>query len=140
MFGLAARTPCLRIETVAANALARLADVDRLTPRKLRIAPGGPDKLLLRTPAQRLLAAARNARVPAKLSRDAGRYLCNYLCWRAMEAGHNAKLRVVVFIHVPIIARNAVPRQRARKHRISATDLVRAGRGFLRAVASAAQR
>ena len=37
-------------------------------------------------PAQRLLAAARSARAPVALSRNAGRYLCNYLCWRATEA------------------------------------------------------
>jgi pyroglutamyl-peptidase len=141
MFGLAARTPYLRIETVAANALARLADVDRNAPHRRTIAPDQPDRLMLRTPVRRLLAAARGARVPARVSRDAGRYLCNYLCWRAMEAARDAeRLRVVAFIHVPIVARSTVPRPRARKRRILTNDLERAGRGFLRAVASAAQR
>jgi pyroglutamyl-peptidase len=31
-------------------------------------------------PARHLSAAASEARVPAALSRDAGHYLCNYLC------------------------------------------------------------
>ena len=40
----------------------------------------------MRAPAQRLVKAARSAGVKAALSHDAGRYLCNYLCWRAAEA------------------------------------------------------
>ncbi|HET7850278.1 MAG TPA: pyroglutamyl-peptidase I [Pseudolabrys sp.] len=140
MFGLAQRTPHLRIETVARNALGRLADVDRVAPSG-RIAVGAPHSLPLRTPGPALLAAARGARVEAALSRDAGRYLCNYLCWRATETAERAGgPRLAAFVHVPLVPRASRPRRARQKRRIALPDLVRAGRGFLRAVAAAAAR
>ena len=57
----------------------------------------------LRGAAQRLLMAARAAGVPTALSYDAGRYLCNYLCWRAAEATCNRGPRFAAFIHVPAV-------------------------------------
>ncbi len=86
MFGLATRARKLRIETRAQNALALLPDAAGKTPRRGTIAAGKPAAVAMPMPAQRLLAAVRKAGVPARLSRDAGRYLCNYLCWRAAEA------------------------------------------------------
>ena len=54
-----------------------------------------------------LLHAARATGIDARLSRDAGAYLCNYLSWRAIEAmqqpGGPAR---AAFIHVPLIARD----------------------------------
>jgi pyroglutamyl-peptidase len=38
--------------------------------------------------------------MPAALSRDAGRYLCNYLCWRVAEGAASAP-RLFAFVHVP---------------------------------------
>ena len=68
----------------------------------------------LRDPAQRLVMAARAAGVPAALSRDAGSYLCNYLCWRAAEAARRRSAAVAAFIHVPIVRRGrACSRTRA---------------------------
>jgi pyroglutamyl-peptidase len=141
MFGLAQRTPHLRIETVARNAVAGLADVDRTAPVGSTITVGAPASLPLRTPGAALLAAARAARVEAALSRDAGRYLCNYLCWRATEAAGNAgELRLAAFIHVPLVPRGSRPRRARQKRRIALPDLVRAGRRFLRVMAGAAAR
>ena len=85
MFGLAPRTSVLRIETRARNALALLPDAGGNSPRRAAIVPGKPPAVAMPAPARHLLAAARTAGVPAVLSRDAGRYLCNYLCWRAVE-------------------------------------------------------
>ena len=85
MFGLAPRTRFMRIETRARNALALLPDAGGAQPRGRAIAAGEPHALAMPAPARRLLAAARAAGVPAALSRDAGRYLCNYLCWQAAE-------------------------------------------------------
>jgi len=141
MFGLAARTPHLRIETIARNAVAGLADADRRAPKRRAIAPRRPDRIALPTPARRLLAAARAARVPAALSRDAGRYLCNYLCWRAAEAAKAAGgPRQAAFIHVPLVRRNPQPLRQAARHRVTMADLMRAGRGLLRVAATAACR
>lgn len=140
MFGLAARTLHLRVETVARNAVARSADAERSAPKARLIAKGARYRTLA-TPARALLAAAREARVPAALSRDAGRYLCNYLCWRASEgAGGKNGPRLTIFIHVPLVRRSARPLRAAKRRRITQADLARAGRGFLRAVATAARR
>ena len=56
--------------------------------RRLRpaLSRADPAALWFGAPAARLAVAARNARIQAVISRDAGRYLCNYLSWRAIEA------------------------------------------------------
>ena len=74
MFGLAARTRHLRIETRARNAREPHRSGCRRTRRRgpVRIVPGAAASLALRVPAQRLLKAARSTGVKAALSRDAG--------------------------------------------------------------------
>ena len=53
------------------------------------------------------------------LSRDAGRYLCNYLCWRAAEAAVKpGGPRLAAFVHVPPLRRK--PRPRRAKARLDA--------------------
>jgi len=138
MFGLAPRARTLRIETRARNALARSPDADGVAPMAGPIASREPNALALRVPARRLLAAARAARVPAVLSRDAGRYLCNYLCWRAAKAAHRpGGPGLTVFVHVPKIRLGAVPRKRVKTMLLTGADLLRAGRAILRVTASA---
>jgi pyroglutamyl-peptidase len=138
MFGLAARTRHVRIETRARNTLTRLLpDVGGFVPASATIDPQAPPALSLRGPMQRLLSAAQATGVPVALSRDAGRYLCNYLCWRAAEAaaGMGAP-RVVAFIHVP-----SVPRSQARWRRGALTldDLAYVGEAIVRATLVAAR-
>jgi pyroglutamyl-peptidase len=79
MFGLASRTSYLRIETRARNAVStHLADADGNRAGKSSIVhaadarPFGPH-------TASLLRAARATCIDARLSRDAGTYLCNYL-------------------------------------------------------------
>jgi pyroglutamyl-peptidase len=115
MFGLAGRTRHLRVETLARNALTRtVPDAGGKLPATATIAAGGPDTLPLRAPVQKLVMAARSAGVQAALSRDAGRYLCNYLCWRASEAAGSGAPRLVAFVHVPRIFRLSRRRVQAR--------------------------
>jgi pyroglutamyl-peptidase len=103
MFGLSGKASCLRVEMRARNALSTLVrDAERQQPSFTRILPGGPEALAFDIPAARLVLAARGARVQAVASRDAGRYLCNYLSWRAIEAaGRPAGPNFAAFIHVP---------------------------------------
>ena len=92
-----------------------MPDAGGIALRRLTIAAGGPAALAMPAPARRLLAAVRAAGVPAALSRDAGRYLCNYLCWRAAEAaGKNGGPRLAAFVHVPPVRRGHVPRRAAK--------------------------
>ena len=89
-------------------------------------------------PTAQLLAAARTARVPVIRSHDAGRYLCNYLCWLAAEAaGKNDGPQVAAFVHVPMIRRKARPRR--GKPRLSADDLARLGARLIKVIAAAAR-
>ncbi len=143
MFGLASRTRHVRIETRARNALSRrVPDAGGHLPQARRIAPEGPAALRLPLPAHRLLAAVRAAGLAAALSRDAGDYLCNYLCWRAASAaGQNSGPRLVAFVHVPDVHRIKTRRPRAPRHRVgrrrapaALADLVRAGEAILRTV------
>jgi pyroglutamyl-peptidase len=135
MFGLAPRAKVLRVETRARNALALLPDARGHAARRAKIAPG-PPTLALPCPAPRLLAALRTTRVPAVLSRDAGRYLCNYLAWRTIEAAAKpGGAHLAAFIHVPPVRRG--PRRSIGKPRLSLADLTRAGTGLMAALVAA---
>ena len=100
MFGLAARAPHLRVETRARNAVSILfPDVTGFRPPDRAIAQGKPP-LYGPAPAAHLLAAARASGMRSRLSRDAGRYLCNYVYWRGLEASRSGT-PLVQFIHIP---------------------------------------
>jgi pyroglutamyl-peptidase len=135
MFGLASRSKTLRIETRARNALGSFPDVSgrSLPGRKIRIA--GPPDLALPAHGRHLLAAVRNVRTPVALSRDAGRYLCNYLCWRAAEAAMKNGPRVAAFVHFPPVARKVS--RKGKKRRLTVDDLSRSAACFLLAMATA---
>jgi len=122
MFGLAAPTPHLRIETWARNSLSPLQDIAGAVPASRSIAPGRAPRLPLPTLPRTLLAAAQRACVPAAISEDAGDYLCNYLCWQAtLAARRSPGAQLAAFIHVP--------------ENLPAADLTRAGRAFLNTIA-----
>jgi len=138
LFGLAGRTKFVRIETQARNAMSLLfPDVDGVVPDKARIASRAPSHRRGAVPFPRLLAAARATGVSTRFSRDAGRYICNYLYWRAIEAAAKpGGPRLVVFVHVPKV--RAAPRARRGKHRpmMTAGDLARAGEAIVLAITS----
>ena len=140
MFGLATRAKTLRIETRARNALTLLADASGSTPRRHAIAASVAPVIQMPAPTRRLHAAIRSTGVPAALSRDAGRYLCNYLCWRATEAAAKAGgPRLAAFVHVPPLRAGGRPRRGSRQ-RLSPDDLVRSGGRLLVALAAAVRR
>ncbi|MGN6309076.1 MAG: pyroglutamyl-peptidase I family protein [Xanthobacteraceae bacterium] len=105
MFGLAARTPYLRIETRARNTLTtRWPDRDGRYNTSCAIKPGA-EAMAFGPHTRRLLRAVQASGGNAKPSRNAGSYLCNYLCWRALEAARNGVgPRLAAFIHVPPVA------------------------------------
>jgi len=136
MFGLAARRQRLSIETRARNAVSALfPDAARSSGHLASIVAGGPAALLFGPHTRKLVAAARSRGVFAYPSRDAGRYVCNYLCWRAIEHGP----RLAAFVHVPKL-RAKIPIARKRQHSPDLDDLVRGGEAILVALVAAAQR
>lgn len=132
MFGLAARTPYVRIETRARNAITTIwPDAGHTRIGRGTIAPGGADALTFGPHTARLLRAALRTDVPVKSSRDAGRYLCNYLCWRAIEAGRALpRPPLAAFIHVPLVPRSPVSHRKGVS-RVSFEQLVDAGEAIL---------
>jgi pyroglutamyl-peptidase len=142
MFGLASRTRHLRVETMARNLLyVSLPDVTGTRPAQTKLAGGEIMALRTCAPCRRLLQAARMARVRAALSHDGGRYLCNALYWRALEAASQPDgPRLAAFIHVPKVPRHSVPRAHLRRRQVNMADLRRAGEAILRAVIAAARR
>jgi pyroglutamyl-peptidase len=132
MFGLASRTPHLRIETRARNAVTTLwPDADHTRVRKGSIA-GGADAMMFGPHAAKLLRAAVGTGIDARASRDAGSYLCNYLSWHAIEAtcGDDGP-RLAAFVHVPPLARGGASPRKGATHRITLEELVDAGEAML---------
>ena len=82
-------------------------------------------------PFARLLAASNASRVRTRLSRDAGRYLCNYVYWRALEASRSGT-PLAQFIHIPWVP--IVKRRPGRKRRMTHAALARAGEAILLAL------
>jgi pyroglutamyl-peptidase len=132
MFGLASRTPYVRLETRARNAITTLwPDADHARVRKGSIS-GGADAMMFGPHTAKLLRAADGTGVDARASRDAGSYLCNYLSWRAIEAtcGDTGPL-LAAFVHIPPLARHSAPQRKGASHRITLEDLVDAGEAML---------
>lgn len=106
MLGVAGRRRHVTIELVARNATGLFPDADRAWPAARRLERNGPELRRLGAAPMPLLRALREAGAPALLSRDAGRYVCNALAWRAYgwaQAGARADggQRLVVFVHIP---------------------------------------
>jgi pyroglutamyl-peptidase len=115
MFGLAGRRRHLCIETRARNAVSLLfPDATGYRPRQVIIAPGEPTALRGAAPFARLLGAVRASTVPALLSRDAGRYLCNYAYWRALERSRDGR-PLVQFVHIPGVSLGPRRQRRGRR-------------------------
>ncbi len=112
MFGLAGRRRHLCIETRARNAQSVLfPDISGYRPQRGVISPGGPAVIRGNAPFVDLLGARRGHSFPARLSRDAGRYLCNYAYWRCLQ--HVSDHRPLVqFVHIPPVRFGAQPERR----------------------------
>jgi pyroglutamyl-peptidase len=124
MFGLAARRRHVCVETQARNALSVLfPDARGYRPARGVIAGRGPATIRGAAPFARLLAAARASGLPARLSRDAGRYVCNYAYWRALTLADYRGGPLVQFVHIPRVGFGA-GRKRKRKHRQPSTGAV----------------
>jgi pyroglutamyl-peptidase len=136
IFGLAARRRQLCIETRARNALSLLfPDARGFRPPHGVIARGRPSSRNGNAPFARLLGAARSRAVPARLSRDAGRYLCNYAYWRALERSSGS---LVQFVHIP--SARLAPRRRSKRPLPSLAALADAAEAILIALLAASRR
>ncbi len=90
------------VETLARNEAGRV-DAAGLIPEIPVIDPFGPQAMSTNLPAARIAARLRRLGLPARLSRDAGTYLCNAVFYRSMltQTELNAGGRSG-FIHLPV--------------------------------------
>jgi pyroglutamyl-peptidase len=140
MFGLAGRRrhPC--IETRARNAVSLLfPDASGRRPLQGAIELRGPAARKGNAPFMSLAGATRTSAAPARLSRDAGRYLCNYLYWRALEQAHDGR-PLVQFVHIPPVSNKPRPRGRVKEPRPTLAQLLQTAEALLIALMTASRR
>ena len=139
LFGLAGRSDRVRIETRAVNAASLIhPDAARSVPLSRKLYPKAAVELFVRPEIRRLIAAARRGGLPARLSRDAGRYVCNASLFTCLDKTRGKRRPLVTFIHIPWPrARNIRPRNGKQP---SAMALFRAGEAILRALVAETQR
>jgi pyroglutamyl-peptidase len=138
MFGVAGRRRHLCIETRARNAMSLLfPDASGCRPPYGAIARRGPPSRRGNAAFAKLLGAARTGRVAVRLSRDAGRYLCNYAYWRGLEKTRGAK-PLVQFVHIPMLRLG--PKRRGKERAFALAAFVIAAEAVLIALISASRR
>jgi pyroglutamyl-peptidase len=142
MFGLASRTPHVRIETRARNTVTQIwPDADHTQVRARTIASNTDSTRRFGPHTMRLLRAAQDTGVAAKSSLSAGYYLCNYLSWRAIEAVNEPNgPRLAAFIHVPLVPRDTVLVRKGTSNRVTFEELVDTGEAMLMEMARLARR
>lgn len=117
MFGVATRTKWLRIETRAHDRRTLLWP-DATGARRSAHRNSSPDGTPCiagsrKTGAKsagsfsaRLVTSARNSGIDARLSHDAGSYLCNELFWQALNHPHaRSGAMLAAFVHIPLSSR-----------------------------------
>lgn len=101
-FGVSERATGFAIETTAYNRCAATADASGALPSAPHIEPDGAEHLPTRLPADDIVARLHALNIPAALSPDAGRYLCNTVFYRTLHhAATLPRATVAGFIHIP---------------------------------------
>jgi pyroglutamyl-peptidase len=135
MFGVAGRRRQLCIETHARNAVSLLfPDASGHRPCHGVIKLHGPPTLTGNAPFARLAGAAGTK---ARLSRDAGRYLCNYVYWRGLEQVRGTR-PLVQFVHIPPLS--VKPRRRRSKKPATLAQFLKPAEALLIALIAASRR
>ncbi len=138
MFGLASRRRHVCIETRARNALSTLfPDAHGYRPKSAVIVKGGPASLRGNAPFARLLGTLHGSSIPARLSGDAGRYLCNYAYWRALEQRCGVH-QLIQFVHIPPL--RFAPKRRHKRRLPSFTRTLAVAETLLLALIAASRR
>lgn len=107
--GVAAGRSALALERVAVNVRDfTIADVDGVQLSDAPVVEGAADGLLATLPLRAMLAACREAEVPAYLSLTAGTYVCNQLFYLAALAGRREGF-TAGFLHLPLSPQAAPP-------------------------------
>ncbi len=103
-FGVSRRTRAFEIETRAFNMAHRADDCSGCPPRSFYVRPGGPPLLMTTLPGRLIVSQLRSAKLPASLSADAGRYLCNAILFETLFRAQNMQRPPYAgFVHLPAL-------------------------------------
>lgn len=142
MFGLATRTPYVRVETRARNTITQLwPDASHARALNRTLAPGADATRRFGSHTAHLLQAALQTGIDARASLNAGSYLCNYLSWRVIEAAEAGfGPRLAAFVHVPLVPRHPSPVPKARSEPVTFEQLADAGEALMMTMVKLARR
>lgn len=102
MFGLAADTDAIRLESVARNACNTALRDNTGTPGTATIIDGGPVTYGCGLELDELVARLAGAGVEARVSDDAGAYVCNHLYYGVLaHLAARDPATPALFVHVP---------------------------------------
>jgi pyroglutamyl-peptidase len=96
--GVAVEADAFRIETLARNIVAQRPDELGETWHAATVDTELAEIIPVTAPAADMLAALQRAGLPARLSQDAGDYLCNFTLYRLLAAAAAPR---VAFLHIP---------------------------------------
>jgi pyroglutamyl-peptidase len=100
-FGVASKRETIELEALAINEIdAEIEDNSGKKPVGSKINPVGPDQYESTLPLHGFENVLKNAEIPVKISQSAGKFVCNYLFYKLMEANQES-LRLCGFVHVP---------------------------------------
>ena len=103
-FGVSRRCTGFEVETRARNNAAPFLDQAGLAPPGRTLWRGAPPMLKATLPAAMLVQRLRLAGLPAVVSSDAGRYLCNAVLYETLLRARERKPAPLVgFIHIPAL-------------------------------------
>jgi pyroglutamyl-peptidase len=104
MAGQAARRGAVCVERFARNLDdATAADNDGALRTALRISRAAPEWLEAAAPVSAMARAIKEAGIPARLSRNAGGFVCNHLYFGALQYLSDKRLAIpAVFVHLPV--------------------------------------
>lgn len=106
--GLAGGRASLSLERVAINVIdARIPDNAGACPIDEAIAADGPAAYFSGLPIKAMLAALREAGIPAEVSQTAGTYVCNHVFYGLMHALRDRPGVRGGFIHIPFSTEQA---------------------------------
>jgi pyroglutamyl-peptidase len=88
----------------------------------------------------RLAFAARAAGIDARLSRDAGRYVCNAALYSTLHSARGGRPLLVAFVHIPHPRRRMRSDARPGRPRPGLEKLIRAGEAILMALIAEVRR
>jgi pyroglutamyl-peptidase len=104
MTGQAARRAAVSVERFARNLDdAAAADNDGVLRKAMTISDGAPSRLEATAPVVPIAKAIQEAGIPARISTDAGGFVCNHLYFGALQyLGRQGSPIPAVFVYLPV--------------------------------------